>query len=237
VTRIVQEIKAMIKSPGGWFFASNAVLYTQTHPLIALVFLLSLVGQRLAHHKLAVEHRGGFWGLIVGPQGILAVNSLMTLASALVTSMVGTYVLALSGFAFGGANLVQSILYTHPALLAGGRRRHLVLVCCEFAIAFGLAWIAVNAGYSVFLAFGLVIPVVIAGFIRTFRPHWLPSGFAYADMMFLTIMTGYEASLTGNVANAASRLLVLFGLSRLAVLRAHNEGKTSVFEVERFFKR
>ncbi len=29
-TAIIEEAKPLLRSPGGWFFVSNAVLYTQT---------------------------------------------------------------------------------------------------------------------------------------------------------------------------------------------------------------
>lgn len=234
---VAKEIKALLHSPGGWFFASNAVLYTQTHPLVAFVFLASLVTQRILHYNKQNESRTGVLGLVAGPHGILAVNAMMTLSSALITAFVGLPVLALSGLAFGGANLTQAIVYSRPRCRDAMRTRHMILALCEFSIAFGLALIAVNAGYSMPVSFGLVIPVIVAGFVRSFRAHWLPPGLAYADMMFLTVMTMYEAILTGNGANAISRVIVLFGLSRLAVLRARNEGKTSLFEIERFFRR
>lgn len=232
-----KEVKALLQSPGGWFFASNAILYTQTHPVIAIVFLASLVAQRFLHYKMQGHNLTGFLALVAGPHGILAVNAMMTLGSAVITVCMGPPVLALSGLVFGAANLTQAIVYTQVQKFSTIKVRHIILAICEFFLAFAFAMIAVNAGYSFSVSFGLVVPVVIAGFIRSFRAHWLPPGLAYADMMFLTIMTMYEAVLTGNAANAISRVIVFFGLSRLAVLRAKNECKTSIFEIERLFKR
>jgi hypothetical protein len=233
---ITGETKEILKSPGGWFFASNAVLYSQTHPFVAVFFLAVLVLQRFFTYRVDGTQKSTVVKFLCGSQGILATNALLTLGSAEVAVVYGIKVLALSGLAFGFANLTQALLYSHTLLPSGTPqaedKRHIVLAVCEFLIALGLALIAVNAGYSYAVSFGLIIPVVIAGFVRSFRSHWLPPGLAYADMMLLSVLTGHEALMTGNILNAISRAIVLIGLTRLAVLRARNEGKVSFFEIE-----
>jgi hypothetical protein len=230
-----REITALTKSPGGWFFASNAVLYTQTDLSLAFFYLMALVLQRVCHHYFNDKKTNYFVNLIAGWQGILAVNGMITLCAALTTALISVFPLAVSGLVFGIASITQSVVYSAPEKKFSPRVRHWILAMCEFLIAIGFAFIAVNAGYSMRVSFGLVVPVVVAGVIRGFYSRLLPPGLAYADMMFMGMMTGYQAILTGNIANAVSRLLVLFGLTRLAVLRARNEGKVSLFEVERYF--
>ncbi len=111
--------------------------------------------------------------------------------------------------------------------------RHSVLAICEFLIALGLAFIAVNAGYAPGTAFALIVPVVAVGFVRSFRPRWLTPDLAYADMMILSLMTAYVAVVEGNLANAISRGFVLFGLCRLAALRVQSEKRRSLFDFGR----
>jgi len=230
-----QELKSLARSPGGWFFASNAVLYMQTDILVGVMYLSALVLQRY----LAFRYRGrtvfGFLGLITGSQGILAVNAMITLCAATLSLFLSVPVLAASGFLFGAANLVQSVVYSSLLKTGSEKQRYFVLALCEIFIANGLALIAVNAGYSYPVAFGLIVPVIVAGMVRTFRPHWLPPSLAYIDLMLLTVITGHQAFLSYNPANAISRIFVIIGLSRLAVLRAEHEGKISIFAVERYF--
>jgi hypothetical protein len=228
---------ALCKSPGGWFFASKTILYIQTDILVGLLYLSALIAQRILARQDIQKFSSYILKLISGPQGILAVNAVMTLLAAVISSFFAVPILAASGFLFGGANLTQAIIYQTTPAPEHARRRLIILALCEIAIAGGLAFIAMNAGYSFAVSFGLVVPVVIAGMVRSFRPHWLPPSLAYLDMMALTILTGHQAFLTGNMANAISRILVLVGLSRLAVLRATNEGKISVFAIERLFKK
>jgi len=230
-----EEIKALCKSPGGWFFASNAILYIQTDVVIGVLYLSALIVQRILVRQDIEKFSSRILKLISGPQGILAVNAIMTLLAAVISSFFAVPILAASGFLFGGANLTQAIAYQTAPVREHAQRRLIILALCEISIAGGLAFIAMNAGYFFAVSFGLVVPVVIAGIVRSFRPRWLPPSLAYLDMMALTILTGYQAFLTGNMANAISRILVLVGLSRLAVLRAANEGKISIFAVERFF--
>lgn len=232
-----REIEALCKSPGGWFFASNAILYVQTDAIVGLLYLSALILQRFFAFSHKERSSGYVLKLISGSQGILAVNAIMTLLAAVISSFMTVPTLAASGFLFGGANLTQAVVYQTVPTPERARQRLLILALCEISIAGGLACIAMNAGYSFTVSFGLVIPVVIAGMVRSFRPHWLPPSLAYLDMMLLTILTGHQAILSGNLANAISRILVLVGLSRLAVLRAANEGKVSIFAIERFWKR
>lgn len=232
---IKEQIITWVKGTGSWFLTGNAFLYSQTHPSIALGYAIAVFIQPICH-RLGVKTNNALVNIITGTQGTLFLSAAWTLIVGIITAIYGSPILMAAGITAGIVNMVQALIFggtiKFPDNEAGERYKNIALAICELGVLYSLWNIAQNAGCSSGTATALVVPGVIFTSIRAFRRDWLSPDFAYADMLFLTIVIGYHAIDSGNVLNAISRVTALIGFTRLAVSRANNDGVKTIFAVE-----
>ncbi len=232
-----QSISETAKSPGSWFFAGNAALNTQTHPMIAFGYAALFATQRGASHFLAQRINNPVAKFILGPQGPLFVNAVFTALVGLVTQRYGAPELAAACWSFSGANLIQALVFGGAIKFGDSKiarfAKNSVLALCETSILYGLSKVAQNAGFDSQTALAMVAPGVLFALARSFKPKLLPPSLAYMDMMMVAASTGVEAAATGNYLNAFSRVLAFTAFSRLAVARAQNDGRSTFLQVEK----
>ncbi|HEU0117874.1 MAG TPA: hypothetical protein VFR09_04500 [Alphaproteobacteria bacterium] len=232
----------MLKSGGTWFFGGNACLNGETHPAISAVYAGVFAAQRAASLTWGNKVSNPVAKFVLGPQGPLFLNGVVTAGTAAVTGVYGAPELAKACLDFCGANGAQSMIWGGVIKFANTARGQLLrnasLAGCEIAILDGLRHVAENAGFSHTTSADLIVPGVGAALVRAFKPRWMPADLAYADMMALAVATGAEAATHGHPLNAISRALAFVAFSRLAVARVQNDNKireiqkTSLFEIE-----
>lgn len=213
-----------LKSPGTWFLLGNAVLNAQTDIAITFGYAALFVTQRAASQRWTGAVKTPVAKFILGPQGPLFLNAVMTGLAGALTLTYGSPILAAACLSFSMANLIQSLVYSgsikfNPAKSSTFAKNSL-LASCEIGILYGLSKVAENAGFDSSISQAMVLPGVLFALVRTFRPKALPASLAYVDMMTVAVVTGTEAASSSNHANAISRVLALGGFIGLAGTRA-----------------
>ncbi len=223
-----------LKSPGPYFMAGNALVNWETNPALTAVYAATFAAQtilrRASNGGAALENAA--LKFVAGPQGALASNAGITLGvSGATLALHGSPWLAGAALAFGAANMGQALIYGGAAKVAGVAR-NFALAACEVGMIGGFMALGVQVGLPVeALATIAGVGGALAG-IRSFAPKLLHPDLAYADMLITAGLTLFQAVAVGDYTIAASRVMAMVGVSRLAVARAKNDKRTSVFALE-----
>jgi hypothetical protein len=139
--------------------------------------------------------------------------------------------------AFSAANLTQALIYGGRLRFEKPITKNFALAACEVGMIGGFAMLGAHVGL------GIAVLAAIAGVgatfatIRSFHPNLLHPDWAYTDMLLTAGGILLQALAVGNHTLAASRILAMIGISRLAVMRAKNDGKMSIFAIDEHLPR
>jgi len=233
--KLRKGIYDVLKSPGTHFMAGNALANAETTPWIAAVYASAFCAQ--AKTRSATNSGESLTSptlkFLAGEQGGLATNALITFGVGITTLALGAHPL-LGGamLAFSTANMSQALIYGGKLKFKKPMHKNFALAACEVGMIGGFALLGAHVGLGVAALATIAGVGVSFAAIRSFRPKALHPDLAYADMLLTAGCTMVQAVATHNYTLAASRVMAMMGISRLAVLRAKNDGKTSIFAVE-----
>lgn len=225
-----------VKGPAPHFMTGNALVNWETHPLIAAFYATAMVVQTAARR---VSNGGQTMQqpvakFLLDKQGGLATNAAMTLGAAAMTfALGGSSLLAGAELTFGLANLGQALIYGNRLLPRSPVARNFALAACEAGLICGGVLVGMHVGLGAAVLTTIAAVGGIMAAVRSFKPAAIHGDLAYTDMLIAEGLILVQGMAQQNYGVATSRLFAMIGVSRLAVQRADNDGKESLFAIER----